>query len=72
MRIKVIGKSKINQHIYYYVNLLGGITVCSKDPSKRPPNLESEKIFEDIRSAEKIKKSLKNWREDMIWVLDKS
>jgi hypothetical protein len=72
MSIKVIGKSKINQHLYYFVNEKGGITVCHKDLSRRPSDLEGEKIFGDIRSAEKIKKTLKSWREDLIWVLDKS
>jgi len=66
----ITGESGINRDILYFVNDEEDITACNKDINKRPDDLDKEKVFVDRKSAEKFKKSLTNWREDVRWYIE--
>ena len=66
----ITGESGMNRDILYFVNDEEGITACNKDINKRPDDLEKEKVFVDRKSAEKFRKGLTNWREDVRWYIE--
>jgi hypothetical protein len=66
----ITGESGMNRDVLYFVNDEDGITACNKDVSKRPDDLDKEKIFVDRKSAEKFKKGLRNWRDDVRWYIE--
>lgn len=64
----ITGESDMNRDVLYFVNEEEGITAYSKD--KRPDDLGKEKVFVNKKSAEKFKKGLTNWREDVRWYIE--
>jgi len=66
----ITGENKKNSDIHYFVNDEDGVTACNKDINKRPDDIEKEKVFVDRKSAQKFKKDLINWREDISWYIE--